>query len=72
MVINSKLLVRENPRAMTYLSGPGYFGYYNTDLEDIRSGATVLLIRQQWSIGRILYLYSFGKYRNQPRIFTGI
>ena len=31
-------------------------------LEDIRSRASVLQIRQQWSVGRILYLSALKKY----------
>jgi hypothetical protein len=56
---------------MTYLPEPGHFEYCNTILEGIRSGAKVLLGRQQWSIGRILYLFQqkkswdlLGFYRN--------
>jgi hypothetical protein len=60
------LLAVVKPRAMTYLSELKSFG--NCAFFFLR----VYLIRQQWSVGRILYLLSSKKFTVLMQIFTGI
>jgi hypothetical protein len=45
-----------------YLPGPVYFGYYNKFLNGFAPGLT--RFRQQWSSGRIIYLFELKKVVN--------